>query len=110
MVSSGGFVPENTKPKIGLEEFCEFCTTAKVLPFAAARVRAFSAPRASSPPATDWPTITLRLPRMCRCDETVIVGVVVVGRGMVPFADVQERIIQRGKVSREQERCHTVLS
>ena len=35
MASSGGFVPENTKPKIGLEEFVELRRTAKVLPFAA---------------------------------------------------------------------------
>src|SRR5213592_3636184 len=42
-------------------------------------------------------------------DPFVIVGVVVVGRGMVPFADFQERIVERSKVAGEQQRCDTSL-
>ena len=35
MDSRGGFVPENTKPRIGLDGLFEFRSTTKVLPFVA---------------------------------------------------------------------------
>jgi hypothetical protein len=37
------------------------------------------------------------------CDAFVAVGVVVVGSRMMPFADFEERIVERRKIARQQQ-------